>query len=177
MKLVVCALHDVADMARRHSPQSVVSILSADQPAPEIAGSAARLVLRFNDIVAPREGLTAPGVAAVTRLLEFAAAREAGETLLVHCWMGISRSPAAAFVLACAAAPATPEAEIAWALRRAAPAATPNPALVSLADRLLERGGRMVAAVSLIGRGCESAAGAAFELDTAMLANWSGGAA
>jgi predicted protein tyrosine phosphatase len=177
MRLVVCALHDLAETARRHSPDGVVSLLSAHQPAPEAVGHAARLVLRFHDIAAPRDGLTAPNAGMVARLLEFAAERRAGETLLLHCWMGISRSPAAAFILACAAAPATPEEEIARALRRASPTATPNPLLVSLADRHLGRRGRMVEAVSLIGRGCESARGVPFELDTGMLANRSRGAA
>ena len=169
MKLVICALHDVAEVARRHPPDGVVSLLSADQPAPEIPGHAPRLMLRFHDIATPREGLTAPDAGAVARLLRFAAALGAGDTLLVHCWMGISRSPAAAFILACAATPAAPEEQIALALRRVAPTATPNPLLVSLADRHLGRAGRMVAAVSMIGRGCESARGAPFALDTAVL--------
>jgi predicted protein tyrosine phosphatase len=177
MKLVVCALHDVADLARRHSPAGVISLLSADQPAPEIVGDAARLVLRFHDVAEPREGLTAPDAGMVARILEFAAATRAGETLLLHCWMGISRSPAAAFILACAAAPAAPEEQIALALRRAAPAATPNPLLVSLADRQLGRRGRLVAAIAMIGRGCETARGDPFELDTAVFADPPRGAA
>src|SRR5579859_2172189 len=151
MKLVVSALDDVAEMVRRHRPDAIVSLLSPDQPAPAVAGRAPRVVLRFHDIATPHQGLTAPDAGVVARLLEFGGARSAGETLLLHCWMGISRSPAAAFILACAAAPTTPEGEIAWALRRAAPAATPNPLLVSLADRHLARRGRMVSAISQIG--------------------------
>jgi predicted protein tyrosine phosphatase len=177
MKLVVCALNDVTEMVRRHAPDAVVSLLSADQPAPHVAGGAPRLVLRFHDIATPRRGLTAPGAAAVGRLLELGGARRAGETVLLHCWMGISRSPAAAYILACAAAPETPEEEIAWVLRRAAPAATPNPRLVSLADRHLARRGRMVSAISQIGRGREAALGAPFELDTAAFESGSRGAA
>ena len=42
---------------------------------------------------------------------------------------------------------------IAQALRRASPTATPNIRIVSLADRLLGRDGRMVAAIETIGRG------------------------
>jgi predicted protein tyrosine phosphatase len=176
VKLVVCALHDVADMARRHSPHGVVSLLSPGQPVPDFAKNARHLILRFHDIAEPREGLTAPDIEAVGRLLAFGGQGRAGDTLLVHCWMGISRSPAAAFVLACAAAPRASEMEVARALRRTAPAATPNPALVRLADGLLARDGRMVAAASSIGRGCESGAGAPFELDTTLLAISSGGA-
>jgi predicted protein tyrosine phosphatase len=170
MKLVVCALADAPKMARRHTPDGVVSLLSEAQAAPTIAGEAPWLVLRFHDITTPIAGLTPPDAGSVARLLAFAQACGAGATLLVHCWMGISRSPAAAFILACAAAPATPEEEIARALRRAAPTATPNPLLVDLADRHLGRGGRMIAAISRIGRGREAARGVPFELDTALLA-------
>lgn len=164
MTLLVCALDDVAETARRHRPSAVVSLLAPDQTPPRLAGEPPHLVLRFHDIAAPCEGLTAPDAEMVAGLLAFGAARGAGETLLVHCWMGISRSPAAAFILACAASPRTPEEEIALALRRAAPTATPNPLLVSLADSHLGREGRMVAAISRIGRGRESARGVPFVL-------------
>ncbi|HLZ84422.1 MAG TPA: hypothetical protein VKQ54_12735 [Caulobacteraceae bacterium] len=164
MKLVVCALDDVAETARRHRPNGVVSLLTNDQTPPPIAGEPPRLTLRFHDIAAPREGLIAPDAEAVARLLAFAEARGAGETLLLHCWMGISRSPAAAFILACAAHPATAEGEMAGALRRTAPFATPNPLLVSLADDHLRRRGRMVAAISGIGRGRDSVRGSPFVL-------------
>jgi predicted protein tyrosine phosphatase len=177
VKLLVCALEDVAETARRHELAAVVSLLSEDQTPPPVIGDPPRLVLRFHDIAAPRDGLTAPDAQAVSRLLAFAGERRDRETLLLHCWMGISRSPAAAFIVACAAEPAASEEEIAHALRQAAPAATPNPLLVSLADRHLRRGGRMVAAMTLIGRGCESARGAPFQLDTALLGHRGRGAA
>jgi predicted protein tyrosine phosphatase len=169
MKLVVCALDDVQDMSARHRPQAVVSLLSPDQPAPPTPPGASRLVLSFHDIAAPQPGLTAPDPAAVARLLDFCAGRGEEVTVLLHCWMGISRSPAAAFILACAAAVTVREDDIAWALRQGAPAATPNPLLISLADARLGRGGRMVAAVSRIGPGCDASRGAPFELDTARL--------
>jgi predicted protein tyrosine phosphatase len=165
MRLVVCPLDQVQDMVRRHRPHAVVSLL--DQPPPPLDGDLARLVLRFHDIAEPQEGLVAPDAAHIIRLLTFAAARGPEETVLLHCWMGVSRSPAAAYILACAAAPAISEVQIARALREAAPGATPNPLMVSLADTHLGRGGRMTAAIALIGRGREEASGVPFELDTA----------
>jgi predicted protein tyrosine phosphatase len=55
---------------------------------------------------------------------------------------------------------------IAQALRRASPTATPNIRIVSLADKLLSRHGRMVAAVETIGRGAMTNAEAEpFRLD------------
>jgi predicted protein tyrosine phosphatase len=169
VRLVVCALADAPKMARRRTPNGIVSLLSEAQAIPRLLGEAPWLVLRFHDIDGPREGLTAPDAAIIANLLAFGAARGAEETVLVHCWMGISRSPAAAFILACAAAPTVPEDQIARALRRAAPAATPNPLMVSLADHQLGRQGRMIAAISAIGRGRENARGAPFDLDTAQL--------
>jgi predicted protein tyrosine phosphatase len=167
MKLVVCALADLATQARLHRPVGVVSLLSPDLPNPNVAGDALRLVMRFNDIPAPRDDLIAPDAAMIERLLAFADGFAPDSTLLVHCWMGISRSPAAAFILACARAPEVSELRIALALREAAPSVTPNSLMVSLADHHLGRGGRMARAVSHIGRGRESGRGAPFELDTA----------
>ena len=66
---------------------------------------------------------------------------------MVHCYAGISRSTAGAFVTACALNPQRDEMTIARALRDASPTATPNIRIVSLADRMLGRDGRMVAAI------------------------------
>jgi predicted protein tyrosine phosphatase len=49
-------------------------------------------------------------------------------------------------------------------LRRASPSATPNRLLVSHADAILKRDGRMVAAVNAIGRGAEAFEGEPFTL-------------
>jgi predicted protein tyrosine phosphatase len=79
--------------------------------------------------------------------------------------MGISRSTASAFAGVCAVNPARDEISIAQALRRASPTATPNIRIVSLADRLLGRDGRMVAAIEAIGRGELTAEAAPFRLE------------
>ncbi|MFZ0528573.1 MAG: protein tyrosine phosphatase, partial [Xanthobacteraceae bacterium] len=54
---------------------------------------------------------------------------------------------------------------IAQALRRASPTATPNRRIVSIADRLLGRDGRMIAAIETIGRGALAAEATPFRLD------------
>ena len=83
--------------------------------------------------------------------------------LLIHCWAGISRSCAAAYILACDRNPGH-EQEIAVDLRRRAPFATPNRLMVQLADDMLVRGGRMVDAIDAIGRGAEATWGEPFRL-------------
>jgi len=163
---VVCALADVDSVARLHRPAGVVSLLNPDQTAAPIPGDPPRLVLRFNDIDAPRDGLVAPDADTIARLLTFAEGAPSDARLLMHCWMGISRSPAAAFIVACARDPSRPEALIAAALRQVAPSVTPNPLLVRLADEQLGRSGRMNAAILSIGRGSDAAVGAPFEFET-----------
>ena len=81
-----------------------------------------------------------------------------------HCFAGISRSTAAAYIAACTLAPERSERAIALALREASPTATPNARMVALADDLLGRGGRMVDAVRRIGRGTPAFEGAPFTL-------------
>jgi predicted protein tyrosine phosphatase len=112
-----------------------------------------RLILAFNDITAPLPGCVMPDETLVGAIVDFGRACRADDHVLVHCWMGVSRSPAAAYIIACARTPGDEKA-IADALRRRSPVATPNRLLVSLADDLLARGGKMVDAIDAMGRGC-----------------------
>jgi predicted protein tyrosine phosphatase len=84
--------------------------------------------------------------------------------MLVHCWAGVSRSTASAFIVACDRNPDADETAIAAALRKAGPGATPNPLIVRLADDVMGRGGRMVDAVQGIGKGVYVYPGAPFEM-------------
>ncbi len=67
-------------------------------------------------------------------------------------------------IAACALAPERDEGTIADALRAASPSATPNRLFVEIADRLLGRDGRMVAAIARIGRGADAFEGTPFVL-------------
>ncbi len=118
-----------------------------------------RLRLNFHDVAHAREGFTPPQAEHVRALLAFAERWRAAEdapALVLHCWMGVSRSPAAAYIVQCALNPEADERALARELRRLAPFATPNARLIALADDLLGRGGRMVAAMKAIGRGEEA---------------------
>ena len=109
------------------------------------------LVLAVDDIAMPMDGYTAPGQEHVARLIEFVGAWDRAAPMVVHCYAGISRSTAGAFVAACALNPNRDETEIAMAIRRASRTAQPNTRIVAIADRLLNRDGRMVRAVETIG--------------------------
>jgi predicted protein tyrosine phosphatase len=122
-------------------------------PTPPSIGPDRHLRLSMNDICEPQPGLVLPCQNHVADLIDFACAWDRQAPLLIHCWAGISRSTAAAFISLCALNREGTEIDLAWALRRASPTAYPNRLLVALADEALGREGRMIAAVEKIGRG------------------------
>lgn len=163
MSLIVCPASQVRRLVQDHAPQGVVSLISPDAVAPDLGLPGDRhRVLRFHDIAEPRAGLTPPDLAVLEALLAFADTIPG--PLLLHCFAGISRSPAAAYILACRRAGPGAEIEIAARLRALSPSATPNPWLVALADERLARRGAMSAAIRALGRGAEAFEGEVFEL-------------
>ena len=123
------------------------------------------LVLAMDDISVPLEGYSAPAEEHVSELVKFLHEWDRRAPLVMHCYAGISRSTAGAYVAVCALNPHRDEAAIAKALRRASLTATPNTRIVELADRLLGRGGRMIRAIEAIGRGIEAFEAHPFRLD------------
>jgi predicted protein tyrosine phosphatase len=120
------------------------------------------MTLNFHDIVEPLEGFVPPSESHVAEALAFATADRA--PIVVHCYAGVSRSTAMAYAIACAREPGRCELELASALRRLSPSATPNRLIVSLADAAMGREGRMVAAIAGIGRGADAFEGEPFVL-------------
>jgi predicted protein tyrosine phosphatase len=118
-----------------------------------------------HDISTPLDGYVLPEQEHVADLLDFVRGWDRRAPLVVHCYAGISRSTASAFASVCALVPHRDEVSIAQALRRASPTATPNMRIVSLADRLLGRDGRMISAIETIGRGAIAAEGEPFRLE------------
>ena len=164
--LYVCSLSRLNETVERTGARHLVTLINAGTPVPRPAAIAERdhLFLGFNDIVEPIEGMTPPAEAHVGELLDYVRAWERQAPLVIHCFAGISRSTAAAYITACALKPERDEAEIANALRAVSPSATPNARLVMFADHLLGREGRMVEAIRAIGRGRDAFEGDPFEL-------------
>ncbi|HVZ50823.1 MAG TPA: protein-tyrosine phosphatase family protein [Pseudolabrys sp.] len=125
------------------------------------------LVLAVDDIVEAQEGYTAPAEEHVRRLIAFVGGWDRAAPMVVHCFAGISRSTAGAYVAACALNPERDELEIAQSIRRASRTAQPNARIVGIADRLLKRDGRMIGAVEAIGPGLPAMEGEPFRLDLA----------
>ncbi len=169
MSLVyVCPLSRVEQVVAQSGADSLVSLLSPSHPPPRFAAIAPErhLMLGLSDIVAPLEGHVLPQPGHVASLIEFFLRWERARPLVVHCYAGVSRSPAAAFIGLCALDVA-PEIEIAKKLRLLSPSATPNKRLVALADSKLSRQGRMMAAIDSIGRGADCFEGEVFCMETA----------
>jgi predicted protein tyrosine phosphatase len=122
------------------------------------------LLLGMDDIPEPADGYVAPCEEHVQRLITFARDWDRATPLVVHCYAGISRSTAGAFVTACALNPARTELQIAQELRRLSHTASPNRRIVSIADVLLGRNGRMVNAIETIGPGATAYEGVPFQL-------------
>jgi predicted protein tyrosine phosphatase len=167
LRIHVCPLSKLAETVRVTGAQSVVTLIDEGTPVSRSAGIAAgkHLVVVLSDIVVELEGHTLPAKSHVEKLLAFVRRWDQTAPLLIHCFAGVSRSTAAAFIAACALRPHRNEAEIAQAVRANSPTATPNARLVAIADAILERNGRMVAAVEKIGRGCNCFEGAPFVLE------------
>jgi predicted protein tyrosine phosphatase len=123
------------------------------------------LVLAIDDISMPMDGYTVPAQEHVERLIDFVGDWDRAAPMVVHCFAGISRSTAGAFVAACALNPNRDELQIAQAIRRASRTAQPNARIVSIADNLLRRDGRMVRAIETIGPGHAAMEGDPFRLD------------
>jgi predicted protein tyrosine phosphatase len=108
------------------------------------------LVLNMDDIAEPIDGYVPPNEQHIVQLVEFVRAWDRKAPLVMHCFAGISRSTAGAFVAACAVNPGRSEAAIASAIHAASPTAMPNVMIVKHGDAVLGRKGRMVAAIKAL---------------------------
>ncbi|ACA20453.1 conserved hypothetical protein [Methylobacterium sp. 4-46] len=165
-RLHVCSLSRLAETVAESGARHVVTLINVGTPVVRPAAIAPdnHLFIGVSDITAPMDDHVLPERAHVERLIAFVRAWGREAPLVLHCYAGISRSTAAAYIAACALKPRHDEAEIARALRAASPSATPNPRLVAVADDLLGREGRMVAAIAAIGRGADAFEGTPFSL-------------
>jgi predicted protein tyrosine phosphatase len=153
LRLTVCGL-DELESHRAGRATHVLSILDPGYPEP--AAFAAydphhRLTLRFHDIIGPWPGWEAPERTHVEQLVAFGAELDAAGAglrhLLVHCHAGISRSTAALATLLARHTEVGDEPAIFARIREIRPIAWPNSRMIRFADEILERGGRLSAAL------------------------------
>lgn len=150
--IYICNLFEMAHHARVLRAGYVVSLVQPEFQPPTPAGVRPERHHRVavHDISEPMEDSVVPGEEHVRGLIAFLDDWPGSEPLLVHCYAGVSRSTAAALIALTLGAEGR-EMEAAQALRDAAPHAQPNARIIALADQLLGRGGRLIAARNAMG--------------------------
>jgi predicted protein tyrosine phosphatase len=163
----VCSLARLHDTVAETRATHIVTLLRlidrVQRPTSVIEAN--HLILGMDDISMPMDGYTHPAEEHVHDLIRFVQRWDRRAPIVMHCYAGISRSTAGAFITACALNPGRNEEMIARAIRGSSRTAAPNVMLVGHADRILGRQGRMVAAVEALGPGLPSLEGEPFRLD------------
>ena len=166
-RIIVCSLSKLDEFIDRFYPSHVISLLGPDDMIDTPPGIRAdkHLQLGFNDIGEPMPGYHEPLPVHVEGLIDFANNWDQTSPLLIHCWAGVSRSTAAAYIIWCHLN--KEQSNIAHKgaaqLRRLSPTATPNPLLVRHADDMMRANGTMISAIASIGRGQMTSEGHPFE--------------
>ena len=155
--IAVSPLSRIAEVAVTMKAREMISLLAENQNfhRPAVIAADRHLRLGVNDVANPARGLVHPQEEHVAAIIDFAHGWDQSAPLLVHCWYGVSRSPAAALIAALAVRPDLDDQQLVADLRLASPQASPNTRLVEIGDALLGREGRLAAAVRAIGRGAE----------------------
>jgi predicted protein tyrosine phosphatase len=151
----VCSLALLHEMVAQTGASHMVTLLRQTDRVqrPDCIAPANHLILALDDITAPIDGYTHPAEEHVNDLIGFVQRWNRSAPLVMHCYAGISRSTAGAFISACALNPGRDEFTVAQAIRKSSATAMPNILLVSHADRILRRNGRMIEAVMALGPG------------------------
>ena len=153
-RLTICGLQELGAF-QNAAVTHVLSILDPHCPEPQdfmAYGPHRRLTLRFDDIIETTPGMLLPELHHIETLLEFGSGLASAEGdplahLLVHCHAGISRSTASMTILLAEARPNTDEDALFAHIREIRPQAWPNSRMIALADDLLGRDGKLVAAL------------------------------
>jgi len=165
--LHVCSLAALPDTVQVTGASHVITVMADVSKVlrPPSIRECNHLVISMDDITEAADGFTAPALEHVERVLDFGRGWDRAAPMVIHCYAGISRSTASAFAVACALNPNRSELEIAQHIRSASPFAHPNRLIVTHADRLLGRDGRMLRALDEMGPGNLTVEGYPFHID------------
>ena len=165
--LHVCSLAALPETVKATGASHILTVMAnVDQvQRPASVLEANHLRVSMDDITEVMDGFVAPNEGHITQVLDFVRGWDRASPLVIHCYAGISRSTASAFAAACMLNPDRDERDIALRIRAASPIASPNRLLVTLADKALGRGGRMVRALDEMGPGNLTVIGKPFRLD------------
>ena len=153
--LIVSSLAGAAEAYRERRPARVLSLLSEEEEAPAFPGlEEDKRLLLYVDRESCAETISKAARARAREIIDFVRAWDGKGDILIHCNRGISRSTAAAFIVMCMMEPATGEQALMKRLRAVAPHADPCPMLITYADEILGRDGRMADAVDDLSPPC-----------------------
>jgi predicted protein tyrosine phosphatase len=163
----VCSLARLHDVVEQVKASHVLTLINAKTPVtrPPSIVEANHLYISMSDILQPLEGHIVPAEEHVSQLIRFVKEWERKRPLVIHCYAGVSRSTAAAMITTALLNPEREEQEIANLIRQRSPTATPNLRLISVADQLLGRSGRLLKAAESIGRGEDCFEGIPFRIE------------
>ncbi|CAM5443715.1 Tyrosine specific protein phosphatases domain-containing protein OS=Afipia felis OX=1035 GN=NCTC12722_02964 PE=4 SV=1 [Afipia felis] len=163
----VCSLAELHPTVAAVSASHVITVMGKVERAvtPPSVLDANHLRVSMDDITEAADGFQAPAAAHIDTTLAFLRRWDRRAPLVVHCFAGISRSTATAFMAVCALNPERDENNIASAIRAASPSASPNRLIVQLADSALGRKGRMIRAIEGMGPGSAMLEGRPFRID------------
>jgi len=165
--IYVCSLADLHATVKETGASHVLTIMAnvAQVVRPETVRDDNHLRVQVDDITEAADGFVVPSDIHVAQIMDFVRDWDRAAPLVIHCYAGISRSTASAFTAACMLNPGRDEHEIAQRIRAASPIASPNRLIVSLADKALQRNGRMIRALENMGPGSLTVTGKPFRID------------
>lgn len=154
--LSICGIKELPTVMERFIPSNVISITDPSDEPLEFPASVTVLRLAFYDIHT-MTGMVAKALSARDRdgypnenhaqaILKFGRQLPAGARVLIHCFAGVSRSTAAAYLLICQHMHGDEHAAFEL-LKEIRPQAQPNRLLVKFGDNLLGAERRMLRCV------------------------------
>jgi predicted protein tyrosine phosphatase len=163
----VCSLARLHQTVEETGARHIITLLRdfSVVERPSAVEAKNHLHIEIDDITCPVDGYRHPCEDHVARLMSFVNGWDRRAPMVIHCYAGISRSTASAYAAACALNPDRDEMAIAQDMRRASRTAMPNSLIVAIADGILDRKGRMIAAIESIGPGDMSYEADPFSLD------------
>jgi len=139
MKIIISPLSLASKMIEKYNVNYIISILSPGESFPVFNDikNTNHLKLSFNDITCQKKNLIEPALYHVENILNFSKKCSKNETLLIHCYAGISRSTAVALILYSYYKKDIKADFIAKKFRSLSPFANPNSLLLKLGDHLI----------------------------------------
>lgn len=154
--LAICGLAELPTKLERFIPSHVISITDLNDEPLDFPAPITVLRLAFFDIhaqtgmvgkmLSARDRGEYPCIGHAEIILEFGRQIPKGARLLIHCWAGVSRSTAAAYLLLCQHMHGD-ECSAFELLKTIRPSAQPNRLIVKFGDRLLGAERRMLRCV------------------------------